>query len=161
MPTSLWCQKTLKIFFYDSPKFISSRLEHKTEILLWHRIQFRIICIYTKKRRVKQNLLKSSESYISNSSGGEPSSTSMSSIPDNSDTFSKPKVIICRIYNIYISTFIFYIGLTNIFNIRIVKFERTKESKNFHKPKLSNRTDALYQIHLANPTKLLDIRERT
>ena len=43
------------------------------------------------KRRIKPNLFKSSETYISSSSGGERSSSSISSICDNSDAFSKPK----------------------------------------------------------------------
>ena len=45
---------------------------------------------YATTRRIKQNLFTSSETNISNSSEGESSSSSMSSIYDNSDAVLKP-----------------------------------------------------------------------
>ena len=125
--------------------FITIRTQSRDFIMIKDPVPHHIYLCY--KSRVKPNLFKPSETYISTSSEGEHSSSSISSISDNSDAFSK--FIICRDYNIYISTFAFYIGITNI-----VKFERASESKNFHKPKSSNQTDLFYWIHLANPTKL-------
>ena len=108
MPTSLLCEKVLKIFSTTFPSLFHhhQNKKHKTEILLWRRIQFRNVFIYATKRRVKLNLFKSNETYTSSSSGGQSLSSSMSSIYDNSEAFLKPNKSLFVVFSIFALVFL-------------------------------------------------------
>ena len=61
--------------------------------------------IYATKRRGKQNLFESRETYISSSSELESSSLLMSSVSDKSDAFSKPNKPLFVVFTIFTLVF--------------------------------------------------------
>ena len=84
MPPRFYVKRRWR-YFSTTPKFISLT-QSRDFSMIKYPISHHIYLCY--KRRIKPNLFKSSETYISNSSEGEHSSSSISS---NSDAFSKPK----------------------------------------------------------------------
>ena len=69
--------------------FITIATQSRDFIMIKYPVPHHIYLCY--KRWVKTNLFKSSKTFVSNSYGGEHSSSSIFSISDNSDVFSKAK----------------------------------------------------------------------